>query len=29
VQLGPFASKLEAEAMRKRLDTDGYKAILK
>ncbi|MEO6802648.1 MAG: SPOR domain-containing protein [Granulicella sp.] len=29
VQIGPFASKVEADAMRKRLDTDGYKAIVK
>jgi cell division septation protein DedD len=29
VQIGPFASKQEADAMRKRLDTDGYKAIVK
>lgn len=29
VQLGPFASKKEADAMRLRLDADGYKAIVK
>jgi DedD protein len=29
VQLGPFANKKEADAMRQRLDTDGYKAIVK
>lgn len=29
VQIGPFATKVEANAMRKRLDTDGYKAIVK
>lgn len=29
VQLGPFASKKEADAMRQRLLTDGYNAIVK
>jgi DedD protein len=29
VQIGPFPSRQEAEATRKRLDTDGYKAIVK
>jgi DedD protein len=29
VQIGPFASKKEADAMRQRLDTNGYKAIVK
>lgn len=29
VQLGPFANRQEANAMRQRLDTDGYKAIVK
>jgi DedD protein len=29
VQIGPFATKKEADAMRQRLDTDGYKAIVK
>jgi len=29
VQIGPFAIKKDADAMRLRLDTDGYKAIVK
>jgi DedD protein len=29
VQIGPFGTKKEADAMRQRLDTDGYKAIVK
>ncbi|NYF81334.1 SPOR domain-containing protein [Granulicella arctica] len=29
VQIGPFPSKKEADAMRQRLDGDGYKAIVK
>ncbi len=29
VQLGPFSSKKEADTMRLRLDSDGYKAIVK
>jgi DedD protein len=29
VQIGPFATKIDADTMRKRLDTDGYKAIVK
>ena len=29
VQVGPFSSKKDAEAMRQRLIVDGYNAILK
>jgi cell division septation protein DedD len=29
VQIGPFASKKDAEAMRQRLDADGYKPFIK
>ena len=29
IQVGPFATKPEAEEMRKRLLADGYNAILK
>lgn len=29
VQVGPFSTKLTAEAMRQRLQTDGYNAIIK
>lgn len=29
VQIGPFASKKDAEAMRQRLDNDGYKPFIK
>ena len=29
VQIGPFATKKEADAMRQRLQTDGYNAIVK
>jgi len=29
LQLGPFASKKEADAMRQRLLADGYNAIVK
>ena len=29
IQVGPFASKKDAEAMRQRLLADGYNAILK
>jgi len=29
VQVGPFATKKEADAMRQRLQADGYNAIVK
>lgn len=29
IQIGPFASKKDAEAMRQRLQTDGYNALIK
>jgi cell division septation protein DedD len=29
VQIGPFATKKEADAMRQHLQTDGYNAIVK
>jgi DedD protein len=29
IQVGPFATRKDAETMRQRLQTDGYNAILK